>query len=118
MSVDFPAPFSPTMPSVEDFGTLKLTFFSTRTPKKAFSIPRNSSIGVMRRPSTDVVAGTELSGMSTRVVAPPAAAARVAVEKPSHSVRPGSFMWTCVSTSPGSTGISPASKTGQLSIWW
>ena len=29
------------------------------------------------------------SGMSTSVVTPPAAAARVAVAKPSHSVRPG-----------------------------
>ena len=35
------------------------------------------------------------------VVTPPAAAARVAVEKPSHSVRPGSLMCTCESTSPG-----------------
>ena len=32
--------------------------------------------------------------MSTSVVTPPAAAARVAVAKPSHSVRPGSLMWT------------------------
>ena len=31
------------------------------------------------------------SGMSTMVVMPPAAAARVAEMKPSHSVRPGSF---------------------------
>ena len=30
-----------------------------------------------------------LSGMSTMVVTPPAAAARVAQAKPSHSVRPG-----------------------------
>ena len=30
-----------------------------------------------------------LSGMSTSVVTPPAAAARVAVSKPSHAVRPG-----------------------------
>jgi hypothetical protein len=32
-----------------------------------------------------------LSGMSRIVVTPPAAAARVAVSNPSHSVRPGSF---------------------------
>ena len=37
---------------------------------------------------TVVVGGIELSGMSTMVVNPPAAAADVAVAKPSHSVRP------------------------------
>src|SRR3977135_3762131 len=36
-----------------------------------------------------VVAGTLLSGMSISVVMPPAAAARVAVSKPSQSLRPG-----------------------------
>src|SRR5205809_1247409 len=48
--------------------------------------------------------------MSTMVVTPPAAAARVAVTKPSHWVRPGSFTWTCVSTTPGSTTASPRSS--------
>ena len=56
-----------------------------------------------RAPPRVVVAGTLLSGMSTSVVTPPAAAARVAVSKPSHSVRPGSLMCTCVSTTPGDT---------------
>ena len=56
-----------------------------------------------------VVAGMLLSGMSISVVTPPAAAARVAVSKPSQSVRPGSLMWTCVSTRPGMTTDSPAS---------
>ena len=41
-----------------------------------------------------VVTGSELSGMSMMVVTPPAAAARVAVSKPSHSVRPGSLTCT------------------------
>jgi hypothetical protein len=50
------------------------------------------------------------SGMSTIVVMPPAAAARVAVSKPSHSVRPGSFTWTCVSTMPGEMTRSPKSR--------
>ena len=50
-----------------------------------------------------------LSGMSTIVVTPPAAAARVALAKPSHSVRPGSLTWTWVSTSPGSSTSSAAS---------
>jgi len=38
---------------------------------------------------------------ATSAVMPPAAAARVAVSNPSHSVRPGSLTWTCVSTIPG-----------------
>ena len=58
-----------------------------------------------------VVAGTLLSGMSTIVVMPPAAAALVAVSKPSHSVRPGSFTCTWVSTRPGMTTRSPTSWT-------
>jgi hypothetical protein len=37
---------------------------------------------------------TAYSGMSTMVVTPPAAAALVAVQYPSHSVRPGSFTCT------------------------
>ena len=45
--------------------------------------------------------------MSTSVVTPPAAAARVAVSKPSHSVRPGSLTCTWVSTMPGETTRSP-----------
>src|SRR5256884_899367 len=48
--------------------------------------------------------------MSTMVVTPPAAAARVAVSKPSHSVRPGSFTCTWVSTTPGSSAASPTSS--------
>src|SRR5262245_39364331 len=54
----------------------------------------------------------ELRGMSTMVVVPPAAAARVAESNPSQSVRPGSFTWTWVSTRPGRTTRSPASTTG------
>ncbi len=53
-----------------------------------------------------------LSGMSTTVVTPPAAAERVAVAKPSHSVRPGSFMWTWASTIPGMITRSPKSSIG------
>ena len=64
-----------------------------------------------RAPSSVVVGGMQLSGMSTRVVTPPAAAARVAVSKPSHSVRPGSLMCTWVSTRPGQDASSPASST-------
>src|SRR5688572_24821980 len=50
------------------------------------------------------------SGISTSVVTPPAAAARVADSKPSQSVRPGSLMCTCVSTRPGKMKRSPASR--------
>ena len=53
------------------------------------------------RPATVVVGGSEFNGISTMVVIPPAAAARVAVANPSHSVRPGSLTCTCESTSPG-----------------
>ncbi len=59
--------------------------------------------------STEVVTGTLLSGMSTTVVTPPAAAAAVPVAKPSHSVRPGSSRCTCESTSPGSSTASAGS---------
>ena len=55
--------------------------------------------------SRSVVAGRQFSGMSMIVVTPPAAAARVAEAKPSHSVRPGSFTCTCVSTRPGSEDL-------------
>lgn len=50
-----------------------------------------------------VVGGMALSGMSTTVVTPPKAAARVPVQKPSHSVRPGSLRCTWASTRPGSS---------------
>ena len=56
--------------------------------------------------------GTLSSGMSTRVVIPPAAAALVAAAKPSHSVLPGSQTCTCESTRPGSsTASGPISMT-------
>ena len=62
--------------------------------------------------STVVVGGMLFSGMSRIVVTPPAAAARVAVSNPSHSVRPGSFTCTWVSTTPGRITRSPASISG------
>src|SRR3981081_2315976 len=58
-----------------------------------------------------VVPGMRLSGISISVVTPPAAAARVAVSNPSQSVRPGSLIWTCVSTRPGMTTDPRASYT-------
>ena len=57
---------------------------------------------------TSQVGGMLLSGMSMIVVTPPAAAARVAVVKPSQSVRPGSFTCTWESTRPGSSTSSSA----------
>ena len=52
-----------------------------------------------------------LSGMSITVVTPPAAAASVAVAKPSQMVRPGSFMWTWESTTPAISTESSATST-------
>ena len=65
-----------------------------------------------------VVAGTLLSGMSTIVVTPPAAAAGDAVSNPSHSVRPGSLTWTCVSTRPGMRRRLPRSRTPEDGDRW
>jgi len=45
------------------------------------------------------------------VVTPPAAAALVAVQYPSHSVRPGSFTCTWESTKPGMITRFPTSRT-------
>jgi len=59
--------------------------------------------------ATEMVGGSEFSGMSQIVVTPPAAAARVAVANPSHSVRPGSLTCTWESTRPGSSARSPRS---------
>src|SRR2546422_7697213 len=51
--------------------------------------------------------------MSTRVVMPPAAAALVAVEKPSQSAFPGSQTWTWLSTIPGRTTTSASNSTSR-----
>lgn len=58
-----------------------------------------------------ILGGGTHSGMSTIVVTPPAAAALVAVQKPSQEVRPGSFTCTWQSTMPGITRLSPTSNT-------
>ena len=55
------------------------------------------------------VGGIEFSGMSAQQVTPPAASAAVPVSQPSQSARPGSSMWTCPSTIPGSTSSPRAS---------
>ncbi len=62
------------------------------------------------RAATSMVGGIEFSGMSMIVVTPPAAAAAVAVAKPSQSVRPGSLTWTWVSTRPGMSTSSSLSS--------
>src|SRR4051794_35859277 len=77
---------------------------STRTCASATARFSSSAAAV-------VVGGMEFSGMSRIVVTPPAAAARVAVAKPSHSVRPGSLTCTWVSTSPGSSTSSSSRVT-------
>ena len=53
--------------------------------------------------------GGGVDGMSTAVVAPPAASAAVPVAKPSQSARPGSLRCTCASTTPGSSSSPRAS---------
>jgi len=66
-------------------------------PQNATSVqhcPR-AALRFAARFSTVVVGGIELRGMSTTVVMPPDAAARVPVQKPSQSVRPGSLRCTC-----------------------
>ena len=66
----------------------------TTPPQRPTSIQHcpSAALALASKPATVVVGGMLLSGMSTIVVTPPAAAARVAVAKPSHSVRPGSLM--------------------------
>lgn len=59
------------------------------------------------RLATLVVTGSLFSGMSSSVVMPPAAAARVAEATPSQSSRPGVLMCTCTSTRPGPTRAEP-----------
>jgi PAS domain-containing protein len=55
----------------------------------------------------DLTVVTDESGVIRYVG--PAAEARVAVSNPSHVVRPGSLMGTCVSTRPGMITMAPAS---------
>ncbi|MBK6404685.1 MAG: hypothetical protein IPF66_06405 [Holophagales bacterium] len=54
-----------------------------------------------------VTGGSDVQGMSTTVVTPPAAAARVPVSNVSRCVNPGSSKWTCPSIAPGSTSRPP-----------
>ena len=76
----------------------RLTWFPGMTPpQNATSVqhwPR-AAARFASRCATVVVGGIELRGMSTSVVTPPDAAARVPVQKPSQSVLPGSLRWTC-----------------------
>ena len=75
----------------------KRTWFPGMTPpQNATSVqhwPR-AAARFCSRCATVVVGGMELRGMSTTAVTPPDAAARVPVQKPSQSVRPGSFKCT------------------------
>ena len=65
-------------------------------PQKATSVQHCplAAARLASRCATVVVGGMEFKGMSTTVVTPPDAAARVPVQKPSQSVRPGSLRWT------------------------
>ncbi len=85
----------------------------TAPPQNATSVASwpAAAACLARSAGTVTVGGMLFSGISTIVVTPPAAAAAVAVAKPSHSVRPGSFTCTWLSTSPGSSTSSPARVT-------
>ena len=99
---------------VEQRAERRLALPGTSPPQKAQSTRPSPAAASRLRSSASrvVVTGLLLSGMSTSVVTPPAAAARVAVSKPSHSVRPGSLTWTWLSTSPGISTDSPTSSVG------
>ena len=103
---------NPNTPSATS-GSRSSSLPGTRPPQKPTSTqtaPR-AAARFASSAATEVVGGMLLSGMSTMVVTPPAAAARVAVANPSHSVRPGSLTCTWVSTSPGISTSSSASRT-------
>src|SRR6476659_3267717 len=97
------------------------SFIAASSPALPGTAPPQNPTSTKERPfaagilafiaSADVVGGTLFRGMSKMVVTPPAAAARVADSNPSHSVRPCSFTWTCVSTRPGRRTESPSSTT-------
>lgn len=88
---------------MHDLGSASLglrgrTWFPGMTPPQNATSVQHCPCAASRfaaRLSTVVVGGIELSGMSTRAVTPPDAAARVPVQKPSQSVRPGSLRCTC-----------------------
>src|SRR6185503_7304106 len=108
---------NPTTPA-SNIGASSAVFPGTTPPQNPTSTKhsRRASSNFVLKPASVVVGGIELSGISTSVVTPPAAAASVALRKPSHSVRPGALMCTCVSTSPGITTESlPASIISQPS---
>src|SRR3954469_5777063 len=90
---------------------------STRPPQSAKStIARSDAISYFTsNASASSVGGIEFSGMSAIVVVPPAAAPRVAASQPSQSARPGSFTWTCASTTPGRTTRPRASISSRAS---
>ena len=81
-----------------------------RKPQSTCNCPR-AAASLVSSASTVVVTGVLFRGMSARVVMPPAAAALVAVSKPSQAVRPGSLICTWLSTRPGINTRSPRSVT-------
>ena len=74
-------------------GARSAEFPGTTPPQRATSTWHFSCAACLfaSSPATVVVAGTLFSGISTSVVTPPAAAARVACSNPSQSARPGSL---------------------------
>ena len=97
-------------------GRRSLTLPGMAPPQKPTSMKQLSCAALRFTSSaaTSTVGGRLFNGMSMMVVTPPAAAALVALAKPSHSVRPGSLTCTWVSTRPGSSTSSSASRNSCL----
>ena len=116
-------PFTPEL-SARSFRTLEL--FLSRLLEDAGRLPPNFVVTLAKVTSREQVSALAgllshlerranlpegvipLEIMSTIAVIPPAAAAAVAVSKPSQCARPGSFTCTCVSTRPGNTMAVPS----------
>ena len=79
------------------------TFPGMRPPHRAKSAcdTRDAIAAFSSNDAPSRVRGRLLRGMSPKVVPPPATRARLPVDNPSQSARPGSLKWTCVSTAPG-----------------
>ena len=102
--------FSPTAPQSRN-ASMASSFPGTSPPHNAKSTCDflSAIARFAMNDSASHVGGVELSGMSKKVVVPPAAHAREPVSMPSQSARPGSLKCTCASMTPGSASQPPAS---------
>ena len=102
----------PTTP-LSNSGPRACAFSGTSPPQRAKSTSDafSASSRFATTASARIVGGSESMGMSTTVVTPPAAAARLPVAHPSQSSRPGASKCTWASTAPGSRARPVASIT-------